>query len=105
METLLKRVQKIEEEAAERLLEVEQSGRQELSALINNEQQLMADITREATRKGQRIKAEAISIAKREINEMKQERDKSVDLVHQVAQSNRPKAVKMIEDFLSAEYL
>lgn len=105
METLLIKVKALEEEARERLGEVEAAGRKRIDNLVENEQQVMAAIRWEAEKKGTSIEGEAVKKAKNEINSIKQERIKSVSQVHEAAAKNRAEAVQMIEAVLENEYL
>ena len=92
MESLLDKVGNIEQEAKERLDQVEKSGREQLADIQAAENDVVDEVRGRAERQGQQIIQEQVQRAQAETNAMKQDREQSVLALHKTADSNRQQA-------------
>lgn len=104
-DTLITKVKNIEQEAEERITQVQKERKESLADMKAAEEQVLDDIRKKASQKGESIFNDHIDRAKNEINQMKQEREKSVQAIHDQAQKNRQEAIQKTVDMFTDKYL
>lgn len=94
MQTLLDKVQKIEEEIEDRISTSKSHYAEQFNDLLNAEASVIEEVRRQAEKRGRDIIAEQVKRAEEEINAMKQDEARSVKSIHTVAQERRAEAVE-----------
>lgn len=105
MESLLDKVQHVEQEIADRLDQVERDHVIRLGDLREAEEKVLEDIRLQAEKRGQRINKEKVSAAEEEINSLKQDQILSVKGVHDSAKAHRETAINQSVQLFSKTYL
>lgn len=104
MKTLLVQVHTIEQEAQELVDHTRKEKMAALHEMQSREEDVLAQTRAKAQERGKKIIAEQLSIADKEVNSIKQQGDRSVAMVHKVAEKNRADALKMAHKLFSDEY-
>ena len=100
MESLLDKVQNIEDEIADRLVKVSEEHNIKIGDLRAAEGTVIEDVREQAEKRGDRIVKEHISAAAEEINSLRQDEVRSVASVHETAKEHRKEAIdKAVESF------
>ena len=101
-DTLINKINKIENEVEERTAQVQQERKEQLADLKVAEEKVLDDIRQQAETRGQEIVNRSIGRVKNEINQMKQGRENAVKAVHDQAEKNMTnatiKAVSVFEE-------
>lgn len=105
METLLKKVQTIEEAAQALVAEAQQTQMNALRDLQSREEDMLAETRLKAQERGKKILAEKLSVAEKEINTIKQQGTQSAKMVYEAAQQNRAAALQLVTKLFNEEYI
>ena len=105
MQTLLEKVQHIEEEAAHLVEEAEQRGKQTLLQVKENEERVVDEVRENARLRGEAIVKEHIQKTGAEINALKQEGEQAVNMVHKAAEKNRGNTLAKAMAYFNEEFL
>ncbi|MFH1354307.1 MAG: hypothetical protein ABIH36_03375 [bacterium] len=104
MESLLDKVDQVEQEIKDRLAQVEKDCREQLSDIRAAEGDVVEEVRVRAEKQGQQIIREQVQKTQAEINAMKQDRERSVAALHKIADGNRQQATDKVVALFAKEY-
>lgn len=104
MESLLDKVNRIEQEMKERLQQVEKSGKEQLADLTAAENDVVDEVRQRAEKQGQQIIQEQVRRAQTETNAMKQDREQSVAALRDTAEKNERRAADKVVELFASEF-
>jgi vacuolar-type H+-ATPase subunit E/Vma4 len=104
MDTLLSKINRIEQEVAERLTQIEADGQAELADLKAAEKDVLEGIRRKAEQKAAAIIHEYEAAARAEVGALKQDESQAVTMVGGQASRNRRQAVQQALKFFRQAY-
>lgn len=93
MKSLLDKVRTIEQEATELIEEEKKRGNRAVQDILSREDKVIENIKASAEQKAEAIVNEKIHAVGDVINKLKQESKQSVEIVHEVANTNRSRAL------------
>lgn len=105
MDTLLTKVEAVEEEAANLVARAEEAGQRDLAAVRSREAQALEEVRQAAHKKGEQIVQEKVSKAKDRINKIQDEEEAALSAVKSAAEKNREAAVEAAITMFKEEYL
>ena len=105
METLLDKVQKIEQEISTRLKQVGEKSKAQLSDLLSAEPAVLDGIRQKAERKAVAIIKEYEAAAEAEVNVLRQDQQRTVAAVKEQAEKNQARTVKQALQLFEEKYL
>lgn len=93
METLLTKVQRIEQAQQARITQAEIEEQLRVRVLSEREQAVLAEVRARAEQRGAAIKLERLAAVEAELNAWRQDESRSVAILHESADRNRPQAL------------
>ena len=105
METLLEKVETIEQEAKNIIDTASENGKREVDAFIASEEGFLEGVKQRAHERGEQIVAEANAQAKDASSKIRQDGSLSTKAVDSVAANNTEAALGVVKDFFTQDFL
>ena len=104
MQTLLKKVESIESEATQLVEETRKKHLSVLEDMQSREDEIIAETTAKAQARSKAIMTDVLASEEKDINAIKQQGERSIEVVHQVAEKNRPATIALVTNIIKEEY-
>lgn len=105
MDTLLTKVQSVEEEAENLLARAEEAGQKNVAEVRGRESQMMEEVRQAAQKRGEQIVKEKVAQASGHINKIQDEEEAALKATKGSAEKNRDGVVTAALEFFKKDYL
>lgn len=105
MDTLLTKVQSVEEEAENLLARAEEAGQKNVADVRGRESQMMEEVRLAAQKRGEQIVKEKVAQASGQINKIQDEEEAALKATRGSAEKNRKEVVAAAIEFFQKDYL